>query len=284
MATGGHLRDSDVPDIYSCAVCMEHLLDRNPRYLSCYHSFCQQCLKGLTNKGQVSCPTCRAITEVPNNDVTKLTMNFQLVQIMEREQKFKQERPTTLSYPKCMFCSSQASYKCRDCRQFLCKTCKIKHNKMKTFRSHGVIKISQLCQEHLEGISHVCMQCVKALCIKCIVMDHEDHEHQVEEYSKGVKNLKTKLDKMNNKLKVTADRIQKHQQKICFEKNDAVRKVRDLQIKKDALLKQIEEIDKELVDASGKMKDLDNDVAQYEELYDEYVVISRNIDGLQKAP
>ena len=89
---------------------------------------------------------------------------------------------------------------------------------------------------------------------------------------------------MSNKLKLTADRIQKHQQKICFEKNDAARKVRDLQIKKDALLKQIEEIDKELVDPSGKMKDLNNDVAQFEELYDEYVVISRNIDGLQKAP
>ena len=192
MATGGQLKESDVPDIYSCPVCMEHLLDRNPRFLFCYHSFCQQCLQKLTNNGQVSCPTCRAVTAVPNNYVTKLTMNFQLVQIMEREQKFKLERHLSLSSPMCMFCSSQASYKCRECRQFLCKTCKIKHNKMKIFRSHGVIKISQLCQEHLEGISHVCMRCVQALCIKCIVMDHEDHEHQVEEYSKGVKNLKTR--------------------------------------------------------------------------------------------
>ena len=41
MATGGHLKESDVPDIYSCPVCMEHLQDRNPRFLSCYHSFFQ---------------------------------------------------------------------------------------------------------------------------------------------------------------------------------------------------------------------------------------------------
>ena len=75
-------------------------------------------------------------------------------------------------------------------------------------------------------------------------MDHEDHEHQVEEYSKGVMNLKIKLAKMNNRLKLTANRIQKHQKKIWIEK-----KVRDLQIKKDALLKQIEEIDNELLDA-----------------------------------
>ena len=284
MATGGRLRDSDVPDIYSCAVCMEHLLDRNPRFLSCHHSFCQQCLQKLTNNGQVSCPTCRAITAVHNNDVTKLTMNFQLVQIMEREQEFKLERPTTLSSPKCMFCSSQASYKCRECRQFLCKTCKIKHKQRKTFKSHGVMEISQLCQEHLEFTSHVCMQCIQALCIKCVALDHEDHEHQVEEYRKGMKKFKAELDKMNNKLKLTANMIQKHQNKICVEKSDTAKKVKDLQIKKDALLEQIKEINKELVDASGKMKNLDNDVTVYEKLYDEYVVISRNIDWLQRAP
>ena len=78
MGTGGHLRDFDVPDIYMsrCAVCMEHLLDRNPRFLSCHHSFCQQCLQKLTNNSQMSCPTCRAVTAVPQNNVTKLTINF----------------------------------------------------------------------------------------------------------------------------------------------------------------------------------------------------------------
>ena len=46
MATGGRLRDSDVADIYSCAVCMEHLLDRNPRFLSCYHHSVSNVFKG----------------------------------------------------------------------------------------------------------------------------------------------------------------------------------------------------------------------------------------------
>ena len=85
MANKGGLRDSDVPD--TCAVCMEHLIDRNPKFLSCHHSFCQQCLQKLTNNSQVSCPTCRAVTAVPNNDVTNLPMNFHFVQIMEREQE-----------------------------------------------------------------------------------------------------------------------------------------------------------------------------------------------------
>ena len=76
MANEGGLRDLEVPDI--CVVCMEHLLDRNPRFLSCHHSFCQQCLPRLTNNGQVNCPLCRAVTAVPNNDVTKLPTIFQL--------------------------------------------------------------------------------------------------------------------------------------------------------------------------------------------------------------
>ena len=101
MATGGHLRDSDVPDIYSCAVCLEHLQDRNPRFLSCHHSFCQQCLQELTNDGQVSCPTCRAVTAVPNNDIPKLTMNFQLVQMMEREKELKEQTQTHFSCQNC---------------------------------------------------------------------------------------------------------------------------------------------------------------------------------------
>ena len=162
MATGGRLRDSDVPGIYSCAVCMEHQLDCNPRYLSCHHSFCQQCLQKLTNNGQMSCPTCRAITAVPNSDVTKVTMNFQLIQMMEREKELKQEIQQTSSSPKCLFCSKeQAKYKCRECNQFLCEHCKTKHNKMKTFKTHVIL---ELCHQHLEGISHVLCS-VSRLCV-----------------------------------------------------------------------------------------------------------------------
>ena len=121
MATRGRLRYSDVPDIYSCALCMEHLLDRNPRYLLCHHSFCQQCLQQLTRNGQVSCPTCRAVTAIPNNDVTKLTMNFQLVQSMQREKELKEENRSALLSPKCIICSSPVGNKCRKCNPFLQK-------------------------------------------------------------------------------------------------------------------------------------------------------------------
>ena len=72
------------------------------------------------------------------------------------------------------------------------------NNQMETFKNHIILELGQ---EHMEGISHVCMQCVQALCIKCIVLDHRDHEHQVEENNEGMGKVKSKLEKMNNKLK-----------------------------------------------------------------------------------
>ena len=196
MATGGHLRDSDLPDIYSCAVCLEQLLDRNPRFLSCHHSFCQQCLQKLTNNGQVSCPTCRAVTAVPNNDVTKLTINFQLVQMIEH---LKQERQPGLSPRSCHFCNDEpVLYRCEECNKFLCEDCKTKHHQMKLFKSHSM---SDICQEHFDGISYICMKCVQAVCVKCVVLDHSDHEDKVEQYDIGVDNLKIRLDGIRKKLK-----------------------------------------------------------------------------------
>ena len=279
MATGGRLRDSDVPDIYSCAVCLEHLIDRNPRFLSCHHSFCQQCLQKLTNNGHVSCPTCRTVTEVPNNDVTKLTMNYHLVQIMEQ---LKQERQPSISSLKCLFCSNEnAAYKCRECSQFFCECCKTKHNKMKTFKSHVIL---ELCHQHLEGISHVCMQCVQALCIKCIVLDHEDHEHEVEEYNEGMEKLKSELDKMNIKLQEKTKIIQEHHKDIKIQKNDGEQNMKALQNLRDGLLKQIEKMDQALVKDNAVVKNLNYDVKVFNELSDKCVVISKNVNELVQSP
>ena len=165
MATGGRLRDSDVPDIYSCAVCLENLLDSNPRFLSCHHSFCQQCLQKLTGNAHVTCPTCRVLTAVPNNDVTKLTMNCQLVQMMKY---LKQERQSTISSQKCLFCSHEkAAYKCRECNQLLCEHCKTKHNKMKTFKTHVILELSPTFRRGQSCLYAVCSGFVyKMYCLR----------------------------------------------------------------------------------------------------------------------
>ena len=57
-----------------CAICTE-FLDR-PRSLVCLHSFCEQCLKHMhrvsnvtANLGFLTCPECRAKTDLPSEGV-----------------------------------------------------------------------------------------------------------------------------------------------------------------------------------------------------------------------
>ena len=282
MATGGRLRDSDVPDIYSCAVCMEHLQDRNPRYLSCHHSFCQQCLQKLTTNGQVSCPTCRAVTAVPNNDVSKLTMNFQLVQMMEREKELKEQTQTHFTSQNCHFCGKEnAVCKCGDCNQFLCDGCETKHKKMKMFKNHVILK---LCQEHFDGISHICMKCVQAVCVKCIVLDHADHEDKVNEYQDGVGQLKSSLEETKKKLREKQYVIEKCQNEADSKKTEANKEQMKLQSKRDALVKEIEQVDRELVDVGETERKCDEDIKMYKELKEKFDASCRNLDKLLQSP
>ena len=283
MATGGRLRESDVPDIYLCAVCMEHLLDRNPRYLSCHHSFCQQCLQQLINNGQLSCPICRAVTAVPNNDITKLTMNFQLVQMMEREKELreKEEKQLQFSGRRCNFCSQEnVISKCRECNQFLCESCETKHKEILMFNNHT---ISKLCQKHLDGISHICMKCIQAVCAKCIVLDHADHVDKVNEYHIGVDHLKLRLKQTKKKLKEKQNVIEKCQNEITSKKTDAIKERMKLQKRRDALVKEIEQIDHELVVVSETKRKYDEDVKLCSELKEKYDACFRNVDKLLQS-
>ena len=296
MATGGCLIESDIPKIYSCPVCLEHLLNRNPRFLSCHHYFCQQCLQKLTKRGQVSCPTCRRVTTVANNDVTKLTMNFPLVQIMEREhqvmereQHLQQERERNKreifareKQQNCSFCNQEESvFKCEECNQILCEACRVKHDKMKTFKTHNIIK---LCDVHLVGISHICLKCVKELCVKCVVLEHSEHEDKVEEYTEqGAESLKCDLRQMEKALHERMEAIERCQNEVDIKKNDVLKERRELQWKREDLMKQVVEIDNKLHDVAVRESTLDDDFKLYTELKEKCAFACRNVNELEQS-
>ena len=283
MGTVRYLTSSYEPEIYSCPVCMEHLLNRNPRFLSCHHYFCQACLRKLYKNGQLSCPTCRLVTKLPNNDVTKLTMNFPLIQVMEREKQItlEKEKAKKEAAQCCQFCNKgKASYSCRDCQKFLCDDCKIKHNKMKTFQRH---KISKLCLKHMDGISHVCMQCVQALCVKCILFDHAKHEDKVKEYTEGVKILLLDLEMMNTKLKEKNNIIKKCKEENDAQKNEILKERKKLQRKREDLMEQIDEIDNTLHDIRDRKTKCDDDNKMYSELNNKFNSCCRRVDTLIRS-
>ena len=108
MATRGGTADH-----LHCSVCLEHYKGRNPRLLSCHHSFCEGCLRELVKQGQISCPSCREMTAVKDGDVTNLTINFHLLPFLEETRSFGK---------KCQFCNlSVAVLKREECIQIMCQ-------------------------------------------------------------------------------------------------------------------------------------------------------------------
>ena len=205
---------SDIPsfDLYTCEVCLENMLNKNPRLLSCHHSFCTDCLRKIMKNGSILCPTCRQETVVHNNDVNLLIANFML-------QKMKKHIDTIHSSKTllCQLCLSEsASLKCQECLQLLCGDCKHQHDKIKTFKHH---KIYKLCNEHREGlITHVCVKCVQPACAKCVIKEHADCDNEVKPYDEGTEQLTMKLteceDEIDNVLKSVYKFEEEHEKKM----------------------------------------------------------------------
>ena len=208
------MASADIPsfDLYNCEVCLENMLNKNPRMLSCIHSFCTDCLRKIMKNGSILCPTCREETAVPNNDVNMLKANFLL-------QKVK-EHIDTIHSSKTLFCqlclSESASLKCQECLQLLCGECKHQHDKIKSFKRH---KIYKLCNKHKEGlITHVCVKCVQPACAKCVIKEHAECDNEVKPYDEGTEQLTMKLTEcegeIDNMLKSVNKYEEEHEKKM----------------------------------------------------------------------
>ena len=176
-------------DLYTCEVCLENMLDKDPRVLLCLHSFCITCLKKIMKNGTILCPTCRESTPVSNNDIQSLKVNFMLKKFKEHMDKMH-SRKTVL----CQFCLAEnATLKCQECSQLICEECSEKHKTMKTFKDH---KIYKLCDKHKDGmITHVCVKCARPACAKCVMTEHFDHETEIEKYQEGIETLSQQISK-----------------------------------------------------------------------------------------
>ena len=58
----------------SCPVYYQ--LFKNPKYLPCHHSYCEQCLEKMQVQSKIICPECRKEAIVPPGGVKNLDNNF----------------------------------------------------------------------------------------------------------------------------------------------------------------------------------------------------------------
>lgn len=134
-----------------CAICLDFLQD--PKILNCAHSFCYQCLVGITSsrysrelaRDEIECPSCRQVTRVPEANVTKLKTNWnlkKLVDIVSEEEK-------------------------KVARDAICK----RRNTRPSIRAGR----SPLCTLHRRQFEYYCLDCFELLCPKCIGAGHKSH-------------------------------------------------------------------------------------------------------------
>lgn len=164
-----------------CHKCNAEFQDENKhaRLLPCLHSLCFECLNKTKVNDQLQCPTCEASYFV--NDVDKECPRDNIRRDLIDFIKVKQATTTI----HCSICPpSYASYRCKQCAQFLCSECKTRHSRVSATKSHTLIEITILrqtldlndfcqqvnCYDHPENqLVMYCTNdtCQKPKCVSC---------------------------------------------------------------------------------------------------------------------
>ena len=223
MATGHKLVKEITDQFLHCKICYEPYKD--PKTLTCLHTFCADCIQkhvdSDTNRSSrfllysryITCPLCRAKTEIPTGGVRRLPDNFllsSLTDVVDRKRVGKN--------PPCEICPGErqrannyASHKCLDCAKLLCKACVALHSNTKVTQHHSLIDIEGEkdieCKTHPEEIvRYYCEPCEECICIVCTFQEHRDHDicsfnDGSSKYRAGLDSLLTKCKKRLNEVK-----------------------------------------------------------------------------------
>ena len=215
----------------SCPVCRR--LFKSPKYLSCYHFYCEECLVKIMEDSKIACPECRKETMVPAGGVKSLQNNFfinQLVdQLILKTNHLKcEEKQKPVKCDNCEHDDPVVAL-CPDCSHFLCQVCKEYHMKRPcTSHGHGIIGLTDIssnnrtllqtmprsamkevqCKEHENEIAYYCETCKDLVCFYCTVKTHNGHNYNslkrtTNEYKRKLKENTTAIDMMIQTLSET---------------------------------------------------------------------------------
>ena len=202
-----------------CPLCEQ--LFKNPKYLPCYHSYCEECLEMMQEYSKIICLICRDETTVPNGGVKDLPNNYFMDNLVKKLfLSHKLEKETELSCEECDE-DEPAIVFCTNCKFFLCHFCKESHKYSKSHCSHNLISLTELrsnkdliqskskfptCQEHDLELEYYCETCGKLVCVLC-TGEHEDHKYDV--VKKFVSKFQSELNKITASIEVTTEGLSK---------------------------------------------------------------------------
>ena len=275
MASGG----SNENDIFECAVCLNQMLDRTPRCLQCIHSFCEPCLEQMMRNQRITCPTCRKTTMVSTNSVKELPVNFMLHKMKDLQ---KAQQPQQQAHLKmcCQICKvATPDFKCNSCPRLMCAACKNEHDDVKEYKGHGVF---DLCHQHEDSITHMCMKCITPLCMSCMAIDHKHHKGNFEDMSEAMKSITKEItvlkDSITEKVNNMNDFVENIQHLV--KRNTDTEK--DLLQRQQYYAKKMEEIDKLLKTTNTNKKIFKNIEEGCERTRNECEKVVASLDDLTK--
>ena len=229
-------------DNLSCPVCYQ--LFKNPKYLPCHHSYCEQCLEKMQVQSKIICPECRKKAIVPPGGVKDLDNNFFINRLVDEFiLKRKVEGEAEVKCDECAGEDPVVAF-CPDCTLFLCHVCNEYHKRSIKSRDHGIVPLTELrskkdvaiqpkpkammCREHDIEVLFYCETCDQLVCMYCTVKDHNGHNHDtvkkmvnkhrqelkkttapVEEMIRGLSDAHSNIEKMRNKIRQQGDEVNK---------------------------------------------------------------------------
>ena len=159
---------------FTCPICCE--LYKKPKYLPCYHSYCEERLVKLQKGSDITCPECRKASAIPTGGIKQLPNNFFINRIVYEivlKQKVTGEQEVH-----CDLCVKEdpTVVLCFDCGAFLCNYCYEYHKYSREYQSHRMSQLKELraekkdiivrpktkpllCQEHEMELLFYCDTC-----------------------------------------------------------------------------------------------------------------------------
>ena len=160
---------NELEENLECTVCLEPLKD--PRTLSCFHSFCKDCLEDVVKtwrdkelrRGrpvrEIPCPYCREMfTLDPDKHVADMRRNLFICKMVNATAVLDRGTGVSCSHD----CSQSFSVaRCVTCEKFLFSQCLTDHNKYRANIGHSVLTMEELSKPENRKKSR----------IKCIAMN-----------------------------------------------------------------------------------------------------------------
>ncbi|XP_052094939.1 tripartite motif-containing protein 45-like [Mytilus californianus] len=167
------------------------------RLLPCLHSMCNQCVHNLAKDGVLPCPECDQkhefkgdVSSFPRDNTRQDLMDFVRVKLA----------------PGAIICQScgdtkQASFRCKNCSEFLCEECHVAHKRTNVTRGHELLELQSLqkkenldafchqqkCPDHDRELELYCNKddCQKPICFICALLTHKQElGHDIKEILK----------------------------------------------------------------------------------------------------